>query len=107
MTGKPLVKLPVDNIVRAAYSEWLKKVENKTLEDQRPSWDLVTVYYAVEGEGTWLETLDPGYLEFDQEKGCTWITSDSTAGHHFIRQIEGTDQEFADYLNARISTKQE
>ena len=105
LTGKSLVNLPPEHIVRAAYSEWLRKVENKSLEDQRPSWDLVTVYYAVEGEGPWLEAMDSGYLEFDPEKGCTWVKSDSASGQHFIRQIDGTDEEFADYLNARISKK--
>jgi hypothetical protein len=37
--------------VRTAYRDWLWNVEKKTLDDQRPSWDLVTVYFAVEGPG--------------------------------------------------------
>jgi hypothetical protein len=48
MTGKSLINTPNGNIVRIAYRDWLWNVEKKTLSDQRPSWDLMTVYFAVE-----------------------------------------------------------
>ena len=36
-----------------------------TLDDQRPSWDLVTVYFAVEGAGPYLESAGESWLEID------------------------------------------
>jgi hypothetical protein len=100
MTGKSLLDTPPGNIVRRAYKDWLWNVEKKKLEEQRPSWDLVTVYYAVKGFGPFLSQLEPGYLEFDPDTGCRWMKADTVAEHHFIKQIDGTDEDFAEYLNA-------
>lgn len=102
MTGRSLLETPPGNIFRRAYSDWLWNVEKKRLEDQRPSWDLVTVYFAVEGPGPYLSPMETGYLEFDPEKGCRWMETYTALQHFFFRQISGTDQAFSDYLNARI-----
>jgi len=103
MTGKSLVNTPRGNIIRTAYRDWLWNVEKKTLEDQRPSWDLVTVLYAIEGSDRHFEELDQGYLEFDPERGCRWIISGSRTNQHFIRQKEDSNQELSVYLNMMIS----
>ena len=103
LTGRSLADTPSGNILRTAYTQWLQNVEGKRLEDQRPSWDLVTVYFAVEGTGAYFEVLEPGSLEFDPEKGCRWNTSNPSPNHYFIRQLKETDQPFADTLNRMIS----
>ncbi len=54
LTGKSLKQTPSGNIVRVAYEQWLENYSQKTLDDQRPSWDLAAVYYAVEGVGEYL-----------------------------------------------------
>ncbi len=74
LTGKSLKATPPGNIVRTAYRDWLWNVEQKTLDDQRPSWDLVTVYFAVEGLGPYLESAGEGWLEFDvdHQVGLEW-----------------------------------
>jgi mannan endo-1,4-beta-mannosidase len=101
-TGKSLMATPAGNIVRTAYRDWLWNVEKKTLADQRPSWDLVTVYYAVEGLGDYLEKYDQGRLEFDAEKGCRWDNSHNNPLHFFVQQKEGTNYIFSDYLNEKL-----
>lgn len=102
LTGKSLIYTPTGNIVRTAYRDWLWKVERKSLEDQRPSWDLATVYYAVEGEGAFLRSAGKGQLEFDVEKGCIWRKETGTSRHFFVVQREGVKGLFADYLNEKI-----
>jgi hypothetical protein len=101
-TGKSLMATPAGNIVRTAYRDWLWNVERKTLADQRPSWDLVTVYFAVEGLGQYLEKYEHGQLEFDPEKGCRWTTNHNNPFHFFVRQKEGTNKSFSDYLNEKL-----
>ena len=103
MTGKSLRESPSGNIVRTAYRDWLWNVEKKILDDQRPSWDLVTVYFAVEGLGEYFETAEPCWLEMDAEKGCKWRIGETRYKHNFIRQKPGTDSLFAGYLNDLIS----
>ena len=49
MTGASLKTTPPGNIVRTAYRDWLWWHGEKTLDDQRPSLDLATMYFAVEG----------------------------------------------------------
>lgn len=105
LTGKGLKHTAPGNIVRTAYRDWLWNVYGKTLDDQRPSWDLATVYYAIEGFGSFLESAGPGWLEVDAEKGCRWHP-----GHNhqrppqtFVIQKPGTDEAFADYLNAMLA----
>jgi inosine-uridine nucleoside N-ribohydrolase len=100
-TGKSLKTTPPGNIVRTAYRDWLWNVENKTLSDQRPSWDLAAIYYAVEGTGEFLENTGQGHLEFDIEKGSKWIEK-IEAGQFYIRQKEGVEESFAAYLNKMI-----
>jgi hypothetical protein len=103
MTGKSLADTPAGNIVRTAYRDWLWNVEKKTLYDQRPSWDLVTVYYAVEEPEQHFEIQPRGYLEFDAEQGCRWIAKDTVSNQHFILQKPDSNAELSDYLNRLIS----
>jgi hypothetical protein len=105
MTGKSLLNRADGNIIRTAYKEWLKNVEQKTLKDQRPSWDLVTVFYAIEGTGEYFEILDKGHLDFDAEKGCKWIRTDSITNQNFVVQKENTDKDFSNYLNKMIAKR--
>ena len=102
MTGKSLISTPSGNIVRTAYRDWLWNVFEKTLADQRPSWDLAAVYYAVEGLGNYLKKAPAGRLEFDANKGCRWFTKEKSGNHHLIIQKEDVNQEFAKYLNKMI-----
>jgi len=102
MTGKSLKDTPEGNIVREAYTDWLAWYGGKTLDDQRPSWDLVTVYYAIEGLGDYFYEAPEGYLSFDAEKGCVWVEGENEYQHRFIQQKEGMDSLFADYLNDKI-----
>ncbi|MEE9438898.1 MAG: hypothetical protein V3V14_07860 [Saprospiraceae bacterium] len=105
MTGKSLINTPKDNIVRKSYEIWLENIEQKKLEDQRPSWDIVTVFYAVEGLGSYFKMLANGYLNFDIEKGCKWLYSDKSSNHHFIKQLDDKEFDFANYLNRMIIKK--
>jgi hypothetical protein len=103
MTAKGLKNTPPGNIVRTAYRDWLWNVEQKTLDDQRPSWDLVTVYFAVKGPGDFFEAPKAGWLSFDVEKGCRWLAGEQGPVQYFVRQKPGTDTAFAEYLNQRLS----
>ncbi|MCB1122852.1 MAG: nucleoside hydrolase [Verrucomicrobiae bacterium] len=103
MTGKSLKYTPPGNIVRVCYTEWLDHVFQKTLDDQRPSWDLVAIYFAVSGTGDFLENNGQGHLEFDAEKGCRWWSGKGENDHFFISQTPGTGEAFAAYLNERIA----
>jgi hypothetical protein len=104
LTGKSLKSTPEDNIIRVAYENWLWNYEKRTLDDQRPSWDIVTVYFTVEDLGDFLEEESPGWLSFDPEKGCRWVVGESDLPHHYIFQKEGINEAFADYLNEMIAT---
>jgi len=103
LTGKSLKDTAPGNILRTAYRDWLWNVERKTLDDQRPSWDLVTVYYSVEGAGKYLTSLGNGWLEFDIGKGCRWREGQHAVEQTMVVQIPGMDGEFAKYLNAMIA----
>ncbi len=105
MTGKSLKTTSPGNIVRTAYRDWLWNYSQKTLDDQRPSWDLATVFYAVEGRGDFMENRGEGWLEFDLEKGCRWHDGrkEDRPVQYYIHQKEGTDQAFSAYLNKMIS----
>ena len=106
MTGSSLVNLSQGVIVRDAYESWLSWYGNKSLQDQRPSWDLACVYYAVEGEGKYLKNLGRGNLDFDPENGCSWHPGqESEPEQYYIIQKPGISQNFADYLNQMISKK--
>jgi len=104
-TGASLAQTPNGNIVRTAYRDWLWNVEQKTLHDQRPSWDLVTVYYAVEGLNDFFREEERGWLDFDKEKGCLWIAgeNDSIRNHRYITQLDGVEDKFGILLNSIIS----
>lgn len=104
LTGKSLVDTPAGNIVRTAYRDWLWNVFEHTLDNQRSSWDLAAVYYAVEGNGSFLQEQPPGWLEFDSEKGCRWHRESSDLRHTLITQKSGTDEGFSDYLNRMIAS---
>lgn len=103
MTGKSLKQSPPDSIVRVAYTEWLRNYSQKTLDDQRPSWDLAAVYYAVEGPGDYLTQAENGVLDFDVERGCLWIESEEETGQTLVRQRKNVNQTFAQYLNHMIA----
>lgn len=102
MTGKSLINTPNGNIVRTAYRDWLWNVEKKTLKDQRSSWDLMTVYFAVENPKKYFEMFENGYLDFDIEKGCRWNKTDSITNQTFVIQKEGYKDEISNYLNKMI-----
>jgi hypothetical protein len=105
MTGKSLINTPAGNIIRTAYRDWLWNVEMKSLQDQRPSWDLAAVYYAVEGEGEFLSNVGNGRLEFDVEKGCRWHRESGKSNQFFVVEREGIKNLFAHYLNGRIGVR--
>jgi hypothetical protein len=103
MTGKTLMHTPSGNILRTAYRDWLWNVEQKTLSDQRPSWDLLAVLFAVEGPDQYFEVVSNGYLDVDVSKGSMWVEMDTVTQHHFVLQKQGTDLELADYFNEIIA----
>ncbi len=104
MTGASLASLSKGTIVRDAYESWLSWYDGRTLADQRPSWDLVGVYYAIKGEGDFLKNTGEGNLAFDVENGCLWQPGVRKGPkQYYIEQKPGTDKSFADYLNALIS----
>ncbi len=103
LTGKSLKETPPGNIVRTAYRDWLWNVFQKTLDDQRPSWDLIAVYYAVEGLGAYLQDVGNGKLLFDVEKGSKWVETEKPGNHRFIIVKEGKKEEFSEYLNTMIA----
>lgn len=103
MTGKGLKQKPSGHIVRTVYRDWLWNYEKKTLDDQRPSWDLAAVYFAVEGLGPFLVNEGAGKLVFDEEKGCRWKPGKATPEQHYISQKAGVSKPFADYLNEMLS----
>ncbi len=105
LTGKGLKDTPPGNIVRTAYRDWLWNAGGQTLDDQRPSWDLAAVYFAVEGFGCFLESVGTGWLEVDAKKGCCWHPGHDSKRppQAFVVQKSGTDEVFADYLNAMLA----
>ncbi len=103
MTGKSLENTPASNIVRQAYTTWLNWHGGKTLADQRPSWDLVTVYFAVEGLGDYFRMEENGWLDFNAENGCIWRKTKNEYQHFYITQKADTDSAFAAYLNKIIA----
>lgn len=103
MTGMSLAHTPNGNIVRTAYRDWLWNVQTKLLNDQRPSWDLMAVYYAVEQPKKYFEIIENGFLEFDTENGCRWNKTDSQTNQNFVIQKEGFNDEISNYLNEMIS----
>ena len=106
MTGKSLNYTPPGNIVRTVYRDWLWEVQGYTLDNQRPSWDLAAVYFAVKGTGDFLVNTGRGRLEFDAERGCRWHPGENSLPlQYFIMQKEGTDKSFADYLNEMIAAE--
>lgn len=102
MTGKSLIDTPGGNIVRTAYRDWLWNVEKKMLKDQRPSWELMTIYFTVENPKKHFGVFGNGFLEFDPEKDCPWNKTDSLTNQYFVLQKEGYDDEISDYLNKMI-----
>jgi hypothetical protein len=101
LTGAPLSQLPETNILRRGYEQWLRKVEEKTLADQRPSWDLVTIYFAIEGVDPFFYPAESGWLEFDTLRGCRWHPG-KNEGRYFVKQKDGVSNALADYLNERL-----
>jgi hypothetical protein len=102
-TGKSLLQTPPGNIVRTAYRDWLWNVEKKTLQDQRSSWDLMAVWFAIEKPDQYFHIHHNGYLEVDPALGCRWVISDSVSNHYYVTQEPGYVAESAAYLNHMIS----
>lgn len=102
MTGKSLKYTPPGNIVRTVYRDWLWNMSKKTLDDQRPSWDLIAVYFAVEGFGEFLKDSGNGRMEIDIEKGVRWHKDENIANRTLIQQMENTNESFGAYLNDMI-----
>ncbi len=105
MTGKGLKTLPAGHVVRTVYRDWLWNMFEKTLDDQRPSWDLLAVCFAVEGTGEYLYEEEQGYLDVHPERGCRWITGENSFSHHLVRQREGSSERLSGYLNRILSTE--
>ena len=104
MTGKSLKHTSPGNIVRTAYRDWLWRNGRKTLDDQRPSWDMAAVYFAVKGPGIYLKHEGNGRLEFDVDKGCRWHDeNEGKVKQAYISQREGVSERFADYLNNHLN----
>lgn len=103
MTGKSLKTTPPGNIVRTAYRDWLWWHDKRTFDDQRPSWDLTAVYFAVEGLGEFLVNEGKGRLEFDIEQGSRWSTDIDNSNQSYIVQKNGISKEFSEYLNKKIA----
>jgi inosine-uridine nucleoside N-ribohydrolase len=103
LTGKSLKYTPPGNIVRTVYRDWLWNLSRRTLDDQRPSWDLIAVYFAVEGLGDFLKDSGKGWMEVDVEKGVRWREGESVIDQTFIEQKVNTNESFADYLNEMIA----
>ncbi len=103
MTGKSLKHTPPGNIVRTAYRDWLWWHEKRTLDDQRPSWDLTAVYFAIEGTGDFLQSQGKGWLEFDVEKGCRWHPEKKHPIQTLISKRPQVNEAFADYMNDLIA----
>jgi hypothetical protein len=104
MTGASLKETPPGNIVRTVYRDWLWNVFAKTLDEQRPSWDLAAVYFAVEGAGEYLKMPENGHLVFNQENMYRWQTTTLETNQYYVQQKNGVNKAFADYLNSRITT---
>lgn len=105
MTGKSLIPTSNGNIVRTAYRDWLWNVEQKTLVDQRPSWDLVAVYFALEDPTKYFDSATSGYLDFDVDKGCKWIPTAAATNHRFVSLKPGVADQFSDELNTLIAKR--
>jgi len=105
MTGKSLLATPENNIVRKAYEVWLKNTLAKTLADQRPGWDIIAAYFAVESFGGFLYEEEAGYLDFNAERGAHWIRGENSRQHHFILTKEEKKRELEDFLNQVIATQ--
>ena len=104
MTGKSLKHTSPGNIVRTAYRDWLWRYGRNTLDDQRPSWDLTAVYFAVKGSGIYLKHEGKGWLEFDVNKGCRWHDEGTDKVHQtYISQRKDVSERFASYLNRLIA----
>lgn len=99
MTGRRLAELPAGHILRVSYTQWLDWYGGKTLADQRPSWDLAAVVYAVEGPGEFLVDAGPGEMLFEPGQGSSWRPGGADSPHRLVEQRPGTDGAFAEYLN--------
>jgi len=105
MTGKSLLETPENNIVRKAYEEWLFNTQKKQLSDQRPSWDIIAVMYAVEGLSGFLYKEEHGYLDFDPGKGAHWIRGKNNKRHYYILAKEEKKKDLEAFLNQMIATQ--
>ena len=102
LTGASLAGTPPGSIVRTVYRDWLWSYEQKTLADQRPSWDLIAAFFAVVGRGDFLVDVGEGHLDFDPEKGYRWEPGGGPPDHTLLVQRPGVGEELAAMLNERI-----
>lgn len=103
LTGRSLAQTPPGNIVRTVYRDWLWNHEQKTLEDQRPSWDLIAALFAVEGRSGFLVDVGDGRLDFDLEKGYRWEPGPGPGDHTLLVQRPGVNEKLAAFLNERLA----
>ncbi len=103
LTDKSLKNTPPGNIVRTAYRDWLWNWLGHTLDDQRSSWDLIAVYYAVEGLGEYLENFGNGLMEVNPEEGVRWEKDEGVEHRFLITLKENVHEKFAGYLNEMIA----
>ncbi len=101
--GKCLKPTPPGNIVRTAYRDWLWWWGKKTLDDQRLSWDLMAVYYAIEGITPTLRNEGYGWMEARENGGTKWHKEPADSNRQLIKQIGGTDKILEEYFGKLIA----
>ena len=95
MTGAGLSETVPGNIVRDIYRDWLWNVEAKQLVEERPSWDLIAVHYAVYGADGFLEETQGVRLDVDAERGCRWLDEAAAPVHTRVECIAARGPAFA------------
>ncbi len=70
----------------------------------RPTWDLTSVYYAVEQDNNLLDISKPGKLTVD-DKGFTHFSEQADGKHYVLSITEGNARLLKDYFVKLINTK--
>ncbi|KAK0711710.1 inosine/uridine-preferring nucleoside hydrolase [Lasiosphaeris hirsuta] len=96
MTGARLMaEGPPGDPVRAAYTYY-------TYNTSRPSWDLLTVLYAMHGLGDVFEYGNPGgYNRVAANGSNVWVDDDSVRNQHWLR-LKVSEEEAAAELERRL-----
>ncbi|MDZ7724498.1 MAG: hypothetical protein U5R06_17270 [candidate division KSB1 bacterium] len=95
--GDPVDKMSAEKLAKDTTAF------GNTLDDGRPSWDLATVYFAVEGTGAFLQNKGYGRLEFNIDKGSRWQADPTHRQQTYISQKPDISTKFADNLNRLIA----